>query len=332
MALRTKESVGLVLSHRCAEEEAEHTAHLVVEFFRGVTALADGLFVGIGEVVVVVGVGLAHRQSVGPGAELQVKTISDGLIRVVATTPVRNHDTIESPVLFEDLVEHDFVVAVVLVLIEVVGAHDGPCTALLHSGLEGRQVDLVQGAVADDDIHLMTVFLVVVQRIVFHTGCDTFRLQTLNVGNDHAGSKPGILTHILEIASVERCAEDVHARSQHHALVAVERLLTQTLPIEPCEVGVPRRSQTGQRRKGHAGVVGLSCLLPFVPQHVRAHSMRSVVGPEVRESQPLDTRRRELRLGMDDGDLLVECHPLQSIVDALFERIRRVQIDLPLLC
>ena len=121
----------------------------------------------------VIGIGLAHRQSIGPCAHLEVKTVADGLLSVVSTTPVADDHTVELPVALEDLVEHDIIMAIVLVFVEVVGAHDAPCASLLNGCLESRQIDLMQGTVAEDDIHLMAILLVVVQGIVLHTGSDT---------------------------------------------------------------------------------------------------------------------------------------------------------------
>ena len=221
MALRAEEADGLVAFHRRTEEEPQHTAHLIVEFLGGVAAFEDGLLVGIGEVVVVVGIGLAHRQTVGPCAELEVETVLDGFIGIVTAAPVGDDDTVEAPVVLQNLVEHRGIMAVVLVLIEVVGAHDGPGSALLHSSLEGGQVYLVEGTVGDDDVHLMTVFLVVVEGVMLHTGSDTLRLQALYVWHYHTGDQPGIFAHVFEVTTVEWGAEDVDARAEHHALVPV---------------------------------------------------------------------------------------------------------------
>ena len=209
----------------------------------------------------------------------------------MTTTPVGDDHTIEAPILFQDLIEHDLIMAVVLVFIEIIRTHDRPRLSLLHSSLKGRQVDLVEGTVADDDIHLMTVFLVVVQGIVLHTGCHTLRLETLDIGHHHARGQPGILAHILEVATSEWRTIDVHTRTQHHTLSSVECLLAQALAIETGHGRIPRSSQTGKGWEGHARVVGLSCLLPLVPQHVRTHTMRTIVRPKVRESQTLHTRR-----------------------------------------
>ena len=99
--------------------------------------MLDGLFVGRCQIIGIVGIGLAHGQTVGPGAELEVEAVAYRFVGIVATAPVADHHAIKAPVLLQNLVEHDIVVAVVLVLIEVVGTHDGPGTTLLHSGLEG---------------------------------------------------------------------------------------------------------------------------------------------------------------------------------------------------
>ena len=171
--------------HRGAIEQAQYTTHFLVEFLRGIFSLLDGLFVGRSQIIGIVGIRLAHGQTVGPGAELEIEAIVHSLVGIVATSPVADHHAIEAPVLLQDLVEHDIIVAVVLVFKEVVGAHDGPGTTLLHSSLEGRQVNLMQSAVADNNIYLMTVFFIIVQRIVLHTGSDTLRLQSLNVWHQH---------------------------------------------------------------------------------------------------------------------------------------------------
>ena len=122
--------------------------------------------------------------------------------------------------------------AVVLVLIEIVCAHDAPGFALLDGSLEAWQVDFVQGAVADDDIHLVAVFLVVVQAVVFHTAGHTDTLQPLNVAHDHAGGEVGVFTHVFEVAATQRCAVDVHARSQNHGFAAIERFFAQGCTVQ----------------------------------------------------------------------------------------------------
>ena len=217
--------------------------------------------------------------------------------------------------------------AIVLVFIQIVGAHDAPGLSLGHSSLEGWQIDLVQGTVGDDNIHLMTIFLIVVQSVVLHAGSHTLRLQSLYVGHHHTRSQPGILTHILKVATTKGCAIDIHTRTKHHTLVAIERLFTQALTIETGHLGIPCGSQTSECREGDTRVVGLSGLYPFIPKYVRTHTMRTVIRPKVREAETLHTRARELRLCVDHSNLLVKGHAAQGILNALLDGLRLIEIN-----
>ena len=126
VTLRAEETVRAVAVHRGAEEEAQYTADFVVELLFCELSALDELFVGVGQIVVVVGILSACRQTIGPCAELHIETVADGLLRVVGTAPVAHHHTVVLPVAFKYLVEQLLVVAVVLVLIEVVGTHESP--------------------------------------------------------------------------------------------------------------------------------------------------------------------------------------------------------------
>ena len=57
-----------------------------------------------------------------------------------------------------------------LSLVFIVGAHDGPCAALLNGGFKRREVDLVQRTVVDLDVDAVTVGLLVIECEMFHAG------------------------------------------------------------------------------------------------------------------------------------------------------------------
>ena len=221
MALAAQESIPALAVHRGAEEEAQHPPHLVVELLFRQFALPDKLFVGIGHVVAVVGIGLAHCQSVGPCAKLHVEPVQHGLHGVVRATPVGHHHAIVAPVAFQYLVEHDVVVAVVLPPVEVVSTHDAPSACLGDCRLESRQINLMERAVVYHYVHLMAVFLIVVERIVLHASGNALRLQPLDIWHHHAAGQIGVFAHVLEVAAVERRAVDVDARPQYHVFAAV---------------------------------------------------------------------------------------------------------------
>ena len=315
-----------VAVHRGAEEEAQHTAHFVVELLLCELPALDELFVGVGQIVVVVGILGACRQTIGPCAELHIKTVADGLLRVVGTTPVADDHTVVLPVAFQYLVKQLLVVAVMLVLVEVVGTHESPDVSFSDCSLEGGQIDFVEGAVGEDDVHLMAILLVVVHGVVLYAGRHTFRLQSLNIRSDHAGGEVGIFAHVFEVATPQRSTQDVHTRTQNHGFVAVESLLAEVLAVETCHRGIPCGCQTGKGREGHTRVVRLSCLFPFVPEHIGAYTVRPVVGPEIRKTKALHTWAGELTLSVNDSYLLVECHALECIFDTLFDGFCVVEI------
>lgn len=195
--------------------------------------------------------------------------------------------------------------AVVLIAIEIIGTHQSPSPALGDSCVKSRKVDFMEGTVADLDIDLMAILLIIVQSEVLDTGGYAVALQSLNIGHYHRGGKIRILAQILEITASEGCAQDVHAWSKDHVLATVEGFLPKTATIMPGQRGIPGSGETGQCGKGHAGVVGLSGLFPFIPQHVGAHPVRAIIGPEVGETKTRNTARGELALGVDDMDLFL---------------------------
>ena len=265
VSLGAEEALRLVAVHGGTIEQAQHAAHLLVELAGGVLALLDERLVGLGHVVEVIGIGLAHGQPVGPGAELEVEPVDDGLLGVVAAAPVADDNAVELPLALEYLVERGGVMAVVLVLIEVVGAHDAPGSALLDGSLEGGQIDFVEGAVADHYIHLVAILLVVVEAVVLHAAGNALRLQSLDIGDDHARGEVGVFAHVLEVAAAQRRAEDVDAGAQDDAFVAIECLFAQALAVEARHGGVPCGCEAGEGGEGHARVVGLAGLPPLVP-------------------------------------------------------------------
>ena len=173
MTLAAEETEGLVALHGSTEEQAQNAAYLLIEFLGSVLTLLDKFLVGIGQIIVVVGIGSTHRQTVGPGTELKIESVLYRLVSIMTATPVGDDYSIEPPIVLQDLVEQDLVVTVMLVLIKIIGTHDGPSPTFLHCSLEGRQIDLMQGTVGHDHIHLMTVLLVIVQCVVLHTGSNT---------------------------------------------------------------------------------------------------------------------------------------------------------------
>ena len=139
-----------------------------------------------------------------------------------------------------------------LALIEVVGTHDRPCATLLNCCLERRKVDFIESSVIDDSIVLMTLRLLVIERIMLHAYSDTILLNLLNIRHYHLRSKERILAHVLEVTTIKRSTVYVHARAEKHVLIAVARLLTDNLSVKSRHFLIPCSCKAGKGRESDA--------------------------------------------------------------------------------
>ena len=324
---RVERSEGFARIHRRAENQAQHAAGLVVEHVGRSLALAKQVEVRIGEVIIIVGVAGSPVQAVGPRTELHVETVLDSLFRIVHTAPVGNNHAVEGPVSFQDVVQQVLVVAAMLALIFIVGAHNGPRAALFDRSLERRKVDFVERTVVDDNVDAVAVHLLVVQCEMLDAGGHAVLLHALDIRNDHARREIGIFTHIFEIAAVERRAVDVHARAQQDIFFAVAGLFADGFAVKGRHGGIPRRGQTRQGGKSRTRVVGPAGLVPLVPQHFGTDSVGAVGAPHLGNAQPLNACRRKFRLGVEQADFLFERHAREGVLDPFFDGLRLVEVN-----
>ena len=225
-------TVGAVRIHHGAEHQAEHAAYFVVQFLGTHFPFADALQIGVGQVVEVICVARMSGQSVRSRPEFQVESMGDGLVRIVRASPIGDDYSVKSPFTFQNVVYQVLVVAPMLSFIQVVRPHDSPCASFLDGGLECWQVDFIQGAVVHDDIGVVSVYFVVVQRIVLDAGSHSIALHAFYVRHYHLGGQVRIFAHVFEVASVERRAVDVDARSQYDVFLAVACFLADAFAVE----------------------------------------------------------------------------------------------------
>ena len=230
-------------------------------------------------------------QTVGPSTKLEVKTIIKSLSSILDTAPIRNYSTIKAPLITQDVNQHSLIVAAVLILVEVVRAHNRPSATLLNCSLECRQIDLVECTIANTYIHIVTFELLVIERIVLHARSYAILLHLLNIGNNHLACQVGILTHILKITAIEGSTIDIDTRTEQHSLITIASLLTDSLTIHCSHCGIPRCSQAGQCGECHTMVVSPISTLPLIPEHLLADTMRAISTPHLGNTKARNTRR-----------------------------------------
>ena len=217
--------------------------------------------------------------------------------------------------------------AAMLVVIQVVRTHNGPCFSFLHGRFKGRQVNFVECTVGNFHICGVAVEFLVVECVMFYAGRDSDRLHSLYVRHNHYGSEIRVFAEVFEIAAVVRSTENAHSWPENHRLVAVARFLSQAHAVNARHVGIPGSRKAGKSRESQARVIGAAGLVPLVPEHIGAHAVRTVVGPHLGYSQTSHTRGTEFALGVNDVYFLLQCHTLQGIFYALVDRLRLVEVN-----
>ncbi len=123
---------------------------------------------------------------------------------------------------------------------ELVGGHDVPDTAFLHSGFEGGQVDFVEGALADGFVDTVALELLIISGEVFEAGDDAFALDAVDVGDAELAGEIGVFAVAFEVASPERLAVDVDGGAEDHVAAEGFGLLGDGLAFLLDQRSVPR--------------------------------------------------------------------------------------------
>ncbi len=223
-------SLGRVLERAGPRDQAKHPAGRVVDGGRVDLARLDRL----------------EQLGTAPGrraGHLQVEAVVGGGGGALGAVPVGHDDAVEAPLALEDVAEEGAVLAGVDAVDPVVAGHHRPAPDLAHGGLEGRQVDLAQGALVHLGADCVALELGVVAGVVLDRRADALALEAGDVGHRHPRREVGVLGVTLEVAAVERRAVDVDGRRQEHARPLRPRLLAQR-PADPLDQGgVPGRGQ-----------------------------------------------------------------------------------------
>ena len=171
-----------------------------------------------------------------------------GLDGGVGATPVGEDEALEAPVVLEHLVEGVVVLAGVVAVDVVVGAHDAGGMGHGDGDLEGEQVGLAHGARVEHGVEGVAAGLLVVERVVLDVAHDVVGLDAHGELADHGAGEDGVFAGVLEVAAVARLADEVHAAADGHVVALGAQLAADDRAEEEGGVGVPRwRTCRGRR-------------------------------------------------------------------------------------
>ena len=327
MLFRSYRTIGFLTVHRRTEYQAENAGSLVIYCRHRHFTIFQHLEIRVSKVIIVIGKYTLGRQTVGVRTHFNIQTVDGSFIGVVGTAPVGNDTAVELPVIFQNLVQCEIVMAGVLAANLIVSAHNAPGTSFFYRSLECRQIDFMQSTVAKIHINMSAPQFLVVQRIVLDTSCHSVLLQLLDVRYAHHTGQIRVLAHIFKITTVHRSTVDVDAGAQQHILFTIARFLTDGLAILCRHVRIPGSGQTSQSRESGNAVIGPVGISPVIPVDFGTDTVRAVAHPKLGNAEPRNTRTAEFTLRMAKGYLLFQRHPAEGILYTCFNRLRIVHID-----
>ena len=319
----------LRVEHAQADHHAEVAADRFVDVGFGEIVLLEGFLDRFLVAVEELGDAHLHRpgRALGEGGVVLV-----GGDQQAQRAAVGADDAILAPLLDRDVLEHrvhgagDAVDA-------VVGGHVRPRAAFHHAHAEGKRVVLVEQAGVEIGGGVVASVLVAVGAEVLHQrgGLPVARmiaLQALDEGDGHGAVEPGILAVALFGAAPADIAADVGVGRAHDqaaavilgALVAVADFLGLDLGDLFHRSGVPSFAEADRLAEGGGGD---GCW--------PAPVARAAEGQAVEAFNVLDAVEAEARdpcagAGAQKLDLLIQRHPADQVVDALFDREVGVEV------
>ena len=184
---------------------------------------------------------------------------------------VAQHVAREGPVVAQDRLEQVLVLARVLAVQAVVGAHDRADVRLVDGRLEGRKVDLAERALVDHHIDGVAVaehahperhalrcrphaFLVIGGEVL-HVGDHALALRALDPGDGHAAGQPRILAVAFEGPAAERRPHDVDRGREDDVVALALGFVADRRAVARGEGRIPGRGEADGRghRRRHAG-------------------------------------------------------------------------------
>ena len=111
----------------------------------------------------------------------------------------------------------------------VVGGHDGQRLGFTYCDFETGQIQFAHGTLIDHGVAGLAAQLLAVDREMLRACGDAVALDAANEAGGHTAGDDRIFRIVLEVASAQRVAFDVHARSKQHVHVEIVSFLAERL-------------------------------------------------------------------------------------------------------
>ena len=223
----------------------------------------------------------AHPAS-GAG-HLQVQP-GGGDIVTVSPIPIGDDHAVKAPLIFENFVQQGFIFANISVIHTVIRRHQRPGLSFFNSGLEGREINFLQGARVHFGADREALKLLIVGNKVFDAGSHALALQALNIRDGYPRRKVRVFREAFKVAPRQRMPVDIHRRPQQHMRTFCLCLFAKGNANCAHQLRVPGCAQRRTNRKTGRG-------LAFGIFVFAAHTVRPVADFERPDAQPFNDVR-----------------------------------------
>mmetsp|Transcript_92395 Transcript_92395/g.206541 ORF Transcript_92395/g.206541 Transcript_92395/m.206541 type:complete len:240 (-) Transcript_92395:890-1609(-) len=182
-----------------------HVVHCHLRYVRGINQVRQMLEV----------CGLGH---------FHIEAVQGSNCRVMRGAPITDNVTPEAEILAQQRLQELLVLASMLAVDAVVGAHHG-ASARLERGLERLHVDLVLRTVADFNIHLLAIGLLIVVEPMLGSRDDAALLHLVHVGLRELTAEERVFARKrLEGSATQLRTDDLHIRAKQDVTTLVLEL------------------------------------------------------------------------------------------------------------
>ena len=168
----------------------------------------------------------------------------------VGCAPIGYDKALEVPVFLQDVHQQKFVLAGVVSVHAVVGAHYGCRIRHLQTDFEREQIALAHRPLVDVDVNGVASALLIIQRVVLDVADDVLGLLALHHPSHHRAGEDRIFAHVFEGAPIARLASQIHAATQRHVVSLGAKFTSDESSVFVGGVRVPARGGAQIRRQG----------------------------------------------------------------------------------
>ncbi len=180
---------------------------------------------------------------------LEVQTGVGRLGCAMRGAPVGDDETLKAKVFLQSLVEEIVVLAGVIAVHQVIGAHHSARIGPLEGNLEAEQIAFAHGPLAHLHIDERASAFLIVHGVVFEVADDVLLLERLHLGARHRAGQDRIFAVILEVAAVARLAGEVDTAAERHGVALVAQLAANERAVFAGQIDIPARSFRNGRRQ-----------------------------------------------------------------------------------